>query len=171
MESNTHENPTNTNSLPNISFSNITGHVTFTPITGDTNEVTNYVSGDIKLDNKTLEKVDPVFQDSIKDFIGKLDALLKDKEVPKQKVHAIKTNLANLTNESQGVNPNEELKNPEKKDGIIKNLKDLAYNVAGLSPQVAETIASMTPLALFSKPIGKATNYVAQLIQYKLKEP
>ena len=171
MESNTHENQTKTDNTSDLSFSNITGHVTLTNVEGNNNQVSNNISGDIKVDSKTLEKIDPVFQESIKDFTDKLGALLKDKDVPKQKADAIKTNLSGLAKEVEDVKPNEELPDNERKEGIIKNLKDLAYNIASLSPQVAETVASMTPLAPFSKPIGKAVNYVTQLIQHKLSEP
>jgi hypothetical protein len=166
LNNNTSENSTKTSNPPNISFSNINGHTTFTYNTGDNNEITNTISGGIN-----LSKIDPIYQDAINKFTDKLDNIIKNENIPKQKVDTIRTNVSNLTKDVENIKPNEEVKDPAKKESIIKNLKDLASNIVALSPQIAETVASMTPLAPFSKSIGKATNYLSQLIQDRLSEP
>ncbi len=80
MLGNTDENLSKTNNEYNVSYNNVKGHVTSNFVKGNNNTVTNYVSGDIKIDDNSLNKLNPVFQDSIKEFIDKLDALLKEKK-------------------------------------------------------------------------------------------
>ncbi|MDF0682545.1 MAG: hypothetical protein P0116_16425 [Candidatus Nitrosocosmicus sp.] len=57
MLSNNFEDQTKTSGNSNTSFGNIAGHVTYTYIIDSNNEITNYVRGGIRLDNKTLEKI------------------------------------------------------------------------------------------------------------------
>ena len=95
----------------------------------------------------------------------------KEKEVPNQNLDSIKNSIVQLTKKFEGVDPTKEITDDTKKKGIINNLKELAYSLVDVSPQLAETIASMTPLSPISKPIGKSVSYFKEIIQHKLNEP
>ena len=53
-------------------------------------------------------------------------------------------------------------------DDVKSMLRNLAEKVVDLMPDVAESIASVTPLAPFSKAIGKGASYFGDLIKKKL---
>jgi len=55
-----------------------------------------------------------------------------------------------------------------KKEEIKTKQLSLAGKVVDYLPRVAETIASVTPLAPFSKVIGEGTGYLAEWIRIKL---
>lgn len=172
MDNNASENPFKSNSNYSILINHVKGNVIPNIIEGNENTLINYVSGYIKINEENIDKMAPVFQESIKAFTEKLDELLRsEKQVSKQSLDSIKTSLTNLTKEFEDVDPEEEIKDEELKKRANNTFKDLAYKIVGLSPQVVETIVSMTPLSPFCKPIGKGVSYLKDLIQHKLSEP
>jgi hypothetical protein len=112
-----------------------------------------------------------IFQNSLKDFTETLDKLLEyKKEIPKETMDSIKDDLKYLSEEFEKVDPTKEINDDKKKVGITKTLKELAYNLVDSSPQITEKIALITPLAPFSKQIGKGVYYFKDLIKHKLSE-
>ena len=60
------------------------------------------------------------------------------------------------------------VKDEEKIDEIKATQISLAEKIVNLLPDVAESIASVTPLAPFSKSIGKGIGYFGEWIKRKL---
>lgn len=61
MSGNTQENSHKSNKY-NISFNNINGHVTPTITEGNNNFMTTHISGDIKINDNPLDKIDLFFK-------------------------------------------------------------------------------------------------------------
>ena len=79
----------------------------------------------------------------------------------------LQVDINKLSIEAENLQPGEPIPN-EKKEGITKTLEDIAYKLIDISPTIAETIAGMTPLAPFSKSIGKGMTYFKELINKKI---
>jgi hypothetical protein len=73
-----------------------------------------------------------------------------------------------LAKDVVGVKADGEITNEEKKDDIKTRLRNFVEVLVDAAPGVAESIASMTPLAPVSKAIGKGVGYVSGLIKKKL---
>jgi hypothetical protein len=126
-------------------------------ILGNNNEVT-----------KSIQNIDPQFKESIIGLENLLKDKLKDIQITDEQKKELQKDVKKLTEEVKGVNPNEVLQDEDKIDEIKATQMSLAEKIVNFVPQAAESIAAATPLALFSKPIGKGAGFFAEWIIKKL---
>jgi hypothetical protein len=149
----------------------VSGHVTVTDVTGNNNTTNVSVSGDIKADKNILSNLEPEFQKSITELGNSVKEALNDKQVTAEEMKLLTERVNELGKEFEGVKPDATVVDEEKKDDIKSKLINLADAVLALAPDVAEKIASVTPLAPFSKVIEKGADYFSNLIRRKLPNP
>jgi archaellum component FlaC len=149
-----------------FSAENVGGNVIYNKVEGDYNVTTVSIGENIKTDNKIISKLDPEFSKSILEFKEKL----KDKQATPEQIEELNKNIDKLAKELEGVKAGKEIEDKYKKDNIKSKLINLADAIGDLAPDVAEYIASITPLAPISKAIGEGTGYVAEWIKRKLKK-
>ena len=161
-------NPDSSNKSEDKGFSaeNVGGNVIYNKVEGDYNVTTFSIGENIKTDNKIISKLDPEFSKSILEFKEQL----KDKQATEEQIEELNKNIDKLAKELEGVKAGKEIEDKYKKDNIKSKLINLADAIGDLAPDVAEYIASITPLAPISKAIGEGTGYVAEWIKRKLKK-
>jgi hypothetical protein len=81
-----------------------------------------------------------------------------------------KSSIDSLAKLVEGLKTGEVVQEQEKKDEIKSEQITLADKIVKYLPKVAESIASVTPLAPFSKVIGEGTGYFAEWIRKKLNK-
>jgi hypothetical protein len=128
----------------------------------------NTVSGSINVNKNILNNVDPQFKNSIIEFENLLNEKLKDIQISDEQKKSLQENIEKLSKEAKDVKPDEVIKNEDKIDEIKTTQICLAEKIVNFLPGVAESIAAVTPLAPFSKAIGKGTGYFAEWIMKKL---
>jgi len=153
-----------------LNIKDVTGHVTITNVKGNSNTTNVSVSGDIKVEKNILSNLDPQFQKSMTDFTDLLKKELEGREVAVEQVTLLNNRINELAKDFEGVKPDEEIRDEDKKDDIKSKLRNLADALLALAPDVAEKIAEVTPLAALSKPIGKGVGYLSDLIRRKLSK-
>jgi hypothetical protein len=146
----------------------VTGHVTITNVKGNSNTTNVSVSGDIKVEKNILSKLDLEFQNSITDFTKLLKKELEGKTLTPEQISTVNNSINDVAKEFEGVKADEEIPDEDRKDDIKSKLRNLADALLALAPDVAEKIAELTPLAPFSKSIGKGVTYLSDLIKRKL---
>jgi hypothetical protein len=151
-----------------LNVKDVTGHVSFTNVNGNSNTTNVSVSGDIKVEKNFLSNLEPEFQKSITDFTELLKKELEGRAVAAEQINALNNRINELAKEFEGVKADEEIPDEDKKDDIKSKLRNLADALLALAPDVAEKIAEVTPLAALSKPIGKGVRYLSDLIRRKL---
>lgn len=149
---------------------NVKGHVTITNVKGDHNITTVSVGEFIKTDNKVISRLNPEFGNSIEEFRDLLKEKLKDRQATEEQVLELNKNIDKLAKELEGINADQIIEDEDKKDDIKSKLSNLAEAVVDIAPDVAECIASLTPLSPVSKAIGKGIGYVSDLVKRKLKK-
>ena len=92
----------------------------------------------------------------------------KSGQLSEEQKKSISQSIGKLAKEYQSIKPDEEIKDEDKKDDVKSKLISLAEKVVNLMPDITESIASVTPLAPFSKAIGKGASYFGDLIKKKL---
>jgi hypothetical protein len=148
---------------------NVKGHVTITNVKGNENETTVTVTGDIKVDENILSKLEPEFRTSITELKNQLNNKLKEQGgLTQEQINLIAETIDKLAKDIVGIRSDEEVKDEEKKDDIKTRLRNFVEVLVDAAPGVAESITSMTPLAPVSKAIGKGVGYVSDLIKKKL---
>ena len=153
-----------------INTSENTGDTIGVGISGDGNIIGKYITvgGSINIDKNILNNTDPQFKNSIEEFEKTINEKLKGIPVPENSKNALQENVDKLSKEVKNVKPDELLQDEDKIDSIKSYLINIADKTIELSPDIAESIASMTPLAPFSKVIGKGTSFIAERIKKKL---
>lgn len=118
----------------------------------------------------TILQIDPQFRKSVEEFenILKEKLQLKNIQITDEQRQALQEDVQKLTQEVKGVNPQELLVDEDKIDEIKATQMSLAEKIVEFVPQVAASIASLTPLAPFSEVIGKGAGYFADWINKKL---
>ena len=154
----------------NEDIKNVTGHVTITNVKGNSNTTNVSVSGDIKVEKNIVSNLDPVFQKSIADFTELVKKELEGKTVTVEQINSINNRINELAKEFEEVKKDEQIADEDKKDDIKSKLRNLADALLALTPDIADAIAKVTPLAPISNAIGKGAEYFSNLIRRKLAE-
>jgi hypothetical protein len=153
----------------NYEIKNVKGHVTITGVKGNSNTTNVTVTGDIKVNEDILSKLEPEFRTSITDLKNQLDSKLKEHGGFTQgQINVISETIDKLAKDIVGIKADGEIADEEKKDDIKTRLRNFVEALVDAAPDVAESIASVTPLAPVSKAIGKGVEYVSALIKKKL---
>jgi hypothetical protein len=156
----------------NISISGNAGDVVGVGIKGDGNITGKNITmgGSININkNNCLSDLDPQFKDSIKEFEKAIGEKLMGVPVPGDIKKSLQENIEKLATEVKGVKPDQVILDENKIDSIRSYLVTISDKIFDVSPSVAESIASVTPLAPFSKAIGKGVGFIAERLQKKLQ--
>ena len=153
-----------------INISGNTGDTIGVGISGDGNIIGKNITigGDININKNILNCIDPQFKNSIEEFEKLINENFKVIPVPQDGKNYLQENVEKLAQEVKDVNPDQTLQNEDKVDSIKSYLVNIADKIVELSPDIAESVASMTPLSPFSKVIGKGVGYIAERIKKKL---
>ncbi len=153
-----------------INISNNTGDTIGVGVSGDGNIIGKNITigGSIIINKNILNSIDPRFKNSIGEFEKIINEKLKVIPVPEDSKKYFQENVEKLAKEVKDVNPYQVLQDEDKADSIKSYLINITDKIVELSPDIAESIASMTPLAPFSKVIGKGTGFIAERIKKKL---
>ena len=153
-----------------INISDNTGDTIGVGISGDGNIIGKDITigGSIIVNKNVLNSIDPQFKNSIEEFEKLINEKFKDIPVPQEGKRYLQENVEKLAQEVKDVKPDSIVQNEDKVDSIKSYLVNIADKIVELSPDIAESVASMTPLSPFSKVIGKGVGYIAERIKKKL---
>ncbi len=126
----------------------------------------NIIGKNITVSQTTYIKLEPEFRNSLEEFLALLNKY--GGQLTEDQKRSLQQSVDALAKEVEGLKPDEVVTDEEKVDEIKSKQIGLAEKVVEFIPQAAETIASVTPLAPFSKVIGKGTEYFAEWIRRKL---
>jgi tetratricopeptide (TPR) repeat protein len=127
-------------------------------------------SGTINVSQQELTKIqDPEYARALKDFSENINEQLKGRQTPEEQVKSINTSLEELAKEVQDVKPGreEQMDYPKQVNIESKTVSVVQKILSGL-PE-AETGATFTPLAPFSKLIGKGVQGIVDAIGKNVK--
>lgn len=153
----------NSRSRDEIHIGNVGGDVTGVGVSGSD----NIIGKNMTISQTTYNKLEPEFRNSLEEFLSLINCdsglLTEDQK------RSLQDSVNALAREAEGLKSNEVVTDDVKVDEIKSKQIGLAENIVEYLPQVAESIASVTPLAPFSKVIGKGTGYLAECIRRKLQ--
>lgn len=109
----------------------------------------------IGVDKMILEKMPKEYAASLQKFIEDLNCDIEKTSIPQKEMEQLQTSTTEVAKEMTDVMPEKGVP-LMKKHRIATKLIDLAKNLVKASPSIAEKVASMTPLAPFSKLIGES---------------
>jgi len=114
----------------------------------------NIVAKNISVNQSTYNQLEPEFKNSLEEFLGLINS--KSGQLTEEQRESLKESVDALAKEAEDLKPGEVVKDEGKIDDIKSKQINLAEKIVDYLPQVAESIASATPLAPFSKSIGKS---------------
>lgn len=130
-------------------------------------------SGTINVSQQELAKIPvPEYANALKEFSDSVNQQLKGTQIPEEKVKDINNNLNELAKEVQDIKPGEEQQQIDyvKQTQIESKTATTIQKVLDVLPEAAETVATFTPLAPFSKLIGKGVQGIVDAIANKRKK-
>ena len=156
-----------------INISGNSGDIIGVGISGDGNIIgKNITIGDSIIINKNvLNSIDPQFNNSIEKFEKIINEKFNDIQVPQEGKRYLQENVEKLAQEVTDVKPDSLSQDEDKIDSIKSYLVNISDKIVELSPDIAESVASMTPLSPFSKVIGKGVGFIAERIKKRLHTP
>jgi hypothetical protein len=123
--------------------------------------------GTINANEETLTEIqNNKYAKSLKSFSQLINRQLEGQEIPEEQVKAINDNINELAKEVKDIKPGKEknLKYSQRR-AIEYKTASLIEQILNVLPEAAETAALFTPLAPFSKLIGKGVGKIVQYIQ------
>ena len=129
-------------------------------------------SGTINVSKTELQKIPNEYAQALKEFSENINQQLKGKQIPEEEVISINENMDELAKEvedikkpgKEGEQQKEEEIDYVKQTQIETKTASLIQRVLKVLPEAAETAATFTPLAPFSKLIGKTTQHIVDAI-------
>jgi SMC interacting uncharacterized protein involved in chromosome segregation len=108
------------------------------------------------------------YAESLKQFSETINDQLKGRHIPEEKVKSINQSINELAEEVKDVKPGkEEEVDYVKQTNVEAKTASVIQKVLDVLPQAAETTATFTPLAPFSKLIGKGVQGIVDAIANK----
>lgn len=147
-----------------IKIGNVGGDVSGVGISGSG----NIVGKGIIVSQITYNKLEPEFRDSLQQLISLISKY--GEILSEENITSIKESIDSLAKSAEDLKPGEVVQDQEKKDEIKSEQITLADKIVKYLPKVAQSIASVTPLAPFSEVIGEGSEYFADWIRRKLKK-
>jgi hypothetical protein len=129
-------------------------------------------SGTINVSQQELAKIpDSEYGKALKEFSETINQQLKGRQVPEDQVKSINTSLEELAKEVEDVKPRkgESEINYVKRTNIESKTATVIQRVLNVLPEAAETAATFTPLAPFSRFIGKGVEQIVDAIENRKK--
>ena len=127
----------------------------------------NIIGKNLTVSQTTYNNLEPEFRNSLQDFLGLLNQ--HSGQLAEDQKRSLQQSVDALAKEAEGLKPTEVVADEEKIDEIKSKQISLAEKIVEYIPQAAESIASVTPLAPFSKVIGKGALYFAEWVRRKLR--
>jgi len=160
-----------TNSKSSTNISGNQGDVIGVGFSGSGNIIGKNIvvgSGTINANQTEIQNIPNEYAIAIKDFSDSINEQLKGRQIPEDKVKSINKDLTELGKEVKDVKPGE-----EDKVDVVKKLQvevktiSLVQKILEVLPETAETVATFTPLAPFSKIIGKTIKNIIDTVSKK----
>jgi zinc ribbon protein len=134
----------------------------------------NIVVGDgtINVSEQQLTQIqNNEYAESLKQFSENINNQLKGRQVPEEKVKSINDSINELAIEVKDVKPGKEQEQLDyvKQTNVEAKTASVIQKVLDVLPQAAETAATFTPLAPFSKLIGKGVEGIVDAIAKRKK--
>jgi predicted nucleic acid-binding Zn-ribbon protein len=157
-----------------INISGTQGDIIGTGFSGPSNIIGKNIvvdSGTINVSQQELSKIqDPEYARALKDFSENINQQLKGKQLPEEQIKSINTSLEELAKEVQDVKPGrEEQMDYPNQVNIESKTVSVVQKILNVLPEAAETAATFTPLAPFSKLIGRGITQLVDAIAEKKK--
>jgi hypothetical protein len=121
----------------------------------------------ITIDKMILEKMPTEYRESLQKFTDEVNKDLAKEEVQLEDMKQLQASANEVAKEMADIKPEEGV-SFEKRTSISTKLIGLARALVKASPKIAEKIISGTPLAPFSKLVGKGFE---KIVARLLKEP
>ncbi|MGE5661741.1 MAG: hypothetical protein ACM3X1_05785 [Ignavibacteriales bacterium] len=149
-----------------VHFGNVQGDVIGGKVSGTGHTFGKNVSVSGRVSVNSTTRIHNEYARSLADFSNKLNDLVEQQNIPQEQVKPIQKNIDELTKEVEDIKPEEEQEiDYVKQTNIESKLASLVQNVVKALPQAAETAATFTPLAPFSKLIGKSIEHIVAAVQ------
>jgi flagellar basal body rod protein FlgB len=129
-------------------------------------------SGTVNVNQQELANIqDPEYAKALKDFSENINRQLKGRQIPEEQVKSINTSLEELAKEVQGVKPGREehIDYPIQLNIESKTVSIVQKTLNVIPEAEEETAATFTPLAPFSKLIGKGVSQIVEDIAKRRK--
>ena len=156
----------------NIAISNTSGDVVGVDVSGSGNIIgknTVVGNGTINVNPDRLSKIkSSEYAESIKDFSQVINNKLKGYQLEEEQVKSINQAVDNLAEEVQDIKPDQQEVDYVKQTAVEAKTATLIQKVLSVLPQTAEVVATFTPLAPFSKLLGKGIKTIVEAIQKSL---
>ena len=149
-----------------INISGVGGDVIGVGVSGSGNIVgkqINVPSG-LRLSSEQLARLPDEYASSLRAFSEAVNRQIAAQRVPAAAIAPVQTEVEALVNEVEQVKPDKPVP-IVKKAGITTRLAAIAKGLLKILPQTAETVATFTPLAPFSKLIGTGVDEVIKSVQ------
>jgi len=156
-----------------VKIENTGGDVYGVAVSGSGNIIGKNVvigSGTINVSENQLQKIPNEYANALKELSENINQQLKGRQVPEEEVKAINSNMNELAKEVEDVMPGKEAEvDYVKQIQVETKTASLIQRVLDVLPEAAETAATFTPLAPFSKMIGKGTRQIVDTIAKRKK--
>ena len=128
-------------------------------------------SGTINVSQQELANIqDLEYAKALKDFSESINQQFEGRQIPEEQVNSINTSLEELAKEVQGVKSGrEEQIDYPRQLNIESKTVSIVQKILNVLPEAAETADIFTPLALFSKLIGKGVTQIVEDIAKRRK--
>jgi hypothetical protein len=164
---------TNRKNSSSININHAGGDVYGVGVSGSGNIIGKNVivgSGTINVSQTQRQQIPTEYATALKEFSEEMNNQLKGKQVPEEQIKSVNNSLQELAKEVQNVKPeNEEQIDYAKQVNIESKTVSVVQKVLNLLPETAETAATFTPLAPFSKLIGKGVKQIVDAIAKRKK--
>ena len=123
-------------------------------------------SGTINVNETEIQKTPDEYSKALKEFSENINEQLKGRQIPEDKVKSINSDISELAKEVEDVKPGQEEKvDYVKKLQVEGKTASLVQKILEVLPEAAETASAFTPLAPFSKIIGKTVKNLIDAIR------
>jgi DNA-directed RNA polymerase subunit M/transcription elongation factor TFIIS len=153
-----------------VNIENTRGNVFGVGVSGSGHIIGNNIvvgSGTINVSETELRKIPNEYAQALKKFSENINQQLKGKQIPEEEVKSINDNMDELAKEVEDIKPGKEGEQEidyVKQTQVESKTASLVQRVLKVLPEAAETAATFTPLAPFSKLIGKGTQQIVDTI-------
>lgn len=121
----------------------------------------------IIINQQQLAKIPNEYIKSLQAFSEAINVQLKKHNISQEKAAPVQESINELVKEVEGIKPEEKI-NIEKKEDIKAKITKVAIRLLNILPKGAEMVATFTPLAPFSKIIGKGAEEIMKAIQEEI---
>lgn len=121
----------------------------------------------IKINQQQLMKIPDEYAKSLEAFSQEVNSQLKKYNISEEKIAPVQKSINELIKEVEGFKPEEKI-DIEKKEDIKGKITKVAIKLLKILPEGAETVATFTPLAPFSKIIGKGVKEIVEKLQSQM---